>query len=221
MKNGLDGLDFLEFRFSDDVLSGDYTDRQKTTIQTKELIHIENLNSDSVVIDIGANYGEVEKVLSEIGCKIYAFEPHPVFFSRLKQQYGDNPNIVLSDSAIWKKDEQRNFYFKRSASALNGGATLMEEKTNIVDLNLNITVECLDISRLVHSIDKDIDVLKMDVEGAEYEILERLIETDSYKKIKSIYFEDHSRKMPSNRFKNLKRQVLESCNKKNIDLYWW
>ena len=188
MKNGLDGLDFLEFRFSDDVLSGDYTDRQKTTIQTKELIHIENLNSDSVVIDIGANYGEVEKVLSEIGCKIYAFEPHPVFFSRLKQQYGDNPNIVLSDSAIWKKDEQRNFYFKRSASALNGGATLMEEKTNIVDLNLNITVECLDISRLVHSIDKDIDVLKMDVEGAEYEILERPIETDSYKKIKSISF---------------------------------
>ena len=220
MKNGLDGLDFLKFNFSKDVLSGDYSDREKTAIQTEQLISIENLDSNSIVIDIGANHGEVERVLSNIGCKIYAFEPHPLFFSMLEDNYGNNPNIVLSDSAVWKSDEDRNFYFKRSASALNGGATLMAEKTNITDLNLHVKVQCIDISRLVHSIDGDIDVLKMDVEGAEYEILERLIETDSYKKIKSIYLEDHSRKMPSNRFKNLKNQVLESCNKKNINLYW-
>ena len=29
MKHGLDGIDFLEFRFSDEVLSDKYSDREK------------------------------------------------------------------------------------------------------------------------------------------------------------------------------------------------
>ena len=221
MKYGLDGMDFLQFRFSNEVLSDKYSDIEKTAIQTKELIGIESLTADSVVLDIGANYGEVEKNLSAIGCKVYAFEPHPVFFAMLQENYGDNDNIVLSNEAVWKRDEKRKFFFKRSASALNGGATLMSEKTNITNLNLNVDVECVDISRVIHSIDGDIQVLKMDVEGAEYEILERILETESYKKIKSIYFEDHSRKMSSSNFHQLKDRILREYKNKNIDLYWW
>ena len=97
----------------------------------------------------------------------------------------------------------------------------MSEKTNITNLNLNVDVECVDISRVIHSIDGDIQVLKMDVEGAEYEILERILETESYKKIKSIYFEDHSRKMSSSNFHQLKDRILREYKNKNIDLYWW
>ena len=221
MKYGLDGIDFLKFRFSEEVLSDEYSDREKTAIQTKELIDLESLTSDSIVIDIGANYGEVEKVLSPIGCKVYAFEPHPVFFSMLKKNYADNDNVILSNFAIWKTNEKKTFYFKRSASALNGGATLMSEKTNITDLNLNVEVTCLDVSELVASIGKPIDVLKMDVEGAEYEILQRLYESGAYKNIKSIYFEDHSRKMPSIKFHQLKAGVLENYKNENVSLYWW
>ncbi|MBT5637033.1 MAG: FkbM family methyltransferase [Candidatus Peribacter sp.] len=221
MKHGLDGINFLKFRFSEEVLSDKYSDREKTAMQTKELIEIESLNSDSIVLDIGANYGEVERVLSPVGCKVYAFEPHPLFFSMLEKNYADNDNIVLSNSAIWKTNEKKTFYFKRAASALNGGATLMSEKTNITDLSLNVEVTCLDVSELIATIDKPIDVLKMDVEGAEYEILQRLYESGAYKNVKSIYFEDHSRKMPSNVFRQLKANVLESYKNENISLYWW
>ena len=221
MKHGLDGIDFLEFRFSDEVLSDKYSDREKTAIQTRELIEIESLGPDSTVLDIGANYGEVEKVLTPVGCKVHAFEPHPLFFSKLQDSYVDNPNISISNCAVWKTNGKKTFYFKRSASALNGGATLMSEKTNITNLNLNVEVTCLDIFDLITSIGKPVDVLKMDVEGAEYEILQRLYESGAYKSVKSIYFEDHSRKMPSENFHRLKANVLESYKNENISLYWW
>ena len=58
MKYGLDGIDFLKFRFSEEVLSDEYSDREKTAIQTKELIDLESLELmgdfiGSIPIEIG------------------------------------------------------------------------------------------------------------------------------------------------------------------------
>jgi len=221
MKYGLDGFEFLKFRFSDNVLSDDLSDKEKTSLQTKELIDLESLNEDSVVLDIGSNFGLVVEGLLEVGCKVYAFEPHPIFFSMLKEKYSENNNIILSDNAVWNKNEKRKFYFKRSFDRLNGGATLLSEKTNITNLALNKEVQCIDIVELITSIDSDIDVLKMDVEGAEYEILERLISSEAYKRVKSIYFEDHSRKFATSAWHSKKQKILEECKSKKITLNWW
>ena len=70
-------------------------------------------------------------------------------------------------------------------------------------------------------IGSDIDVLKMDVEGAEYQILDRLFKTGLYKKVKSIYFEDHSRKFVDKVWHSRKERVLELYKSANIELNWW
>lgn len=221
MKYGLDGLDFLEFKFSDNVLSDDKTDKEKTALQTKELIALEGLNSDSIVLDVGSNFGIVIDELQSCGCKIYSFEPHPIFYSMLQEKHSENENVILSDSAVWNKTETKKFFFKRSFERLNGGATLMSEKTNITDKNLNKEVQCIDVLEVIDSIDSEIDVLKMDVEGAEYEILERLLQSNSINKIKSIYYEDHSRKFVNREWHEKKEKVLEEYKSRNIALNWW
>ena len=116
-------------------------------------------------------------------------------------------------------DEIRKFYFKKSPTAKNGGATLMSEKTNI-NIDLNIEVQCEDICKIVDRL-KFVDVLKIDVEGAEYELLNKIYESNTYKKIGSIYFEDHSRKIFSSRFFDLKSKVIKNFNSINKELYWW
>ena len=221
MKYGLDGLDFLKFKFSDKVLSEELSDKEKTSLQTKELIELESLTKDSIVLDIGSNFGLVVDGLQAVGCKVYAFEPHPIFFSMLKKKHFENQNVILSDNAVWKTNEKRNFYFKRAFDRLNGGATLLSEKTNITDLSLKKEVQCIDISEVIRVIGSDIDVLKMDVEGAEYQILDRLFKTGLYKKVKSIYFEDHSRKFVDKAWHSRKERVLELYKSANIELNWW
>lgn len=221
MKYGLDGLDFLKFRFSDKVLSDDKSDKEKTALQTRELVDLEGLDKDSIVLDIGSNFGIVIDELQPVGCKVYSFEPHPVFFSMLKEKYSDNENVILSDNAVWNKTERKKFYFKRSFDRLNGGATLMSKKTNITDERLNKEVQCIDVLEVIESIDSDINVLKMDVEGAEYEILERIILNDAHQKIKSIYFEDHSRKFVDQAWHNKKEEILQMYKSKDISLNWW
>ena len=66
-----------------------------------------------------------------------------------------------------------------------------------------------------------VDVLKVDVEGAEYEILYSLLESGAHENIRSIYVEDHERKMPSLRFAEMKNKVINGYKKIEKDLYWW
>ena len=209
-KNRFDGIP------TDESLS----DREKTYLQSKMLIDLENITEDSVVIDIGCNHGEVVRALVDTGCKIYAFEPHPVFYGMLNSKFSRESNVFLSNEAVWRNKEKRKFYFKKSRTAINGGATLMEEKENIIDHSLNIEVDCLDIAELIGRFDS-VDILKIDVEGAEYELLDRLYESGLHERVKSIYFEDHERKMISSRFMQLKYKVVKDYSSAERELYWW
>lgn len=199
----------------DDSLS----DREKTYKQAERLIDIEKICKDSVVVDIGSNFGEVIRALTSTNCKIYGFEPHPLFYEMLVSEYSDNKNIILSNSAVWVNKEKRKFYFKKSPTALNGGATLMSDKLNI-NGRYKLEVNCIDIAEFINKIGF-VDVLKIDVEGAEYELLYRLYQSGAYKNVRSIYFEDHSRKMVTNRFFALRQEVIAKYEEVEKELYWW
>jgi FkbM family methyltransferase len=207
-------------KFSKELNEESLSERERTYKQSLELVQIENLNENSVVLDLGSNWGDVLKGLESCGCKVYAFEPHPFFYNYMKEEYGDNDNFIISDKAAWTKNEERKFYFKNSREAKNGGATLMSEKTNIIDPYLFDIVECFSISDFIKEIGH-VDVLKIDVEGAEYEILYSILESGAHEKIRSIYVEDHERKMPSLRFAEMKNKVINGYTKIEKDLYWW
>ena len=207
-------------KFSKELNEMTLSERERTHLQSLELIQLEQLNEKSVVIDLGSNFGDVLKGLEDCGCKVYAVEPHPFFYNYIIENYGSNENFVISSKAAWVRNEKRNFYFKKSRQAINGGATLMAEKTNILDLGLYDIVDCFDISEFIKSIGH-VDVLKIDIEGAEYEVLHSLLESGAYRNIKSIYIEDHERKMPSKRFRDLKEKVIDGYSKIEKELYWW
>jgi len=207
-------------RFSKELNEAPLSERDRTYEQSLELINLEQLGESSVVLDLGSNYGDVLKGLQSCGCKVHAFEPHPFFYNYVKELYGENENFIISNKAAWTRNEERNFYFKRSRDAKNGGATLMSEKTNILDPYLFDVVECFDISEYINKIGH-VDILKIDVEGAEYEILYSVLKSEAYKNVKSIYVEDHERKMPSTRYREMKNKVIDGYSQIKKDLYWW
>jgi FkbM family methyltransferase len=196
------------------------SDREKTRLRTQKLIELENINKNSIVIDIGSNFGEVIDALLSTECEIHSFEPHPIFYNMIYEKYHQYNNVFLYEKAIWTSNTKKKLYYKRSETALNGGSTLIPEKTNIHNLNLFKEVDCIDIVEFLNKF-KEVDLLKMDIEGAEYEILDKIFKTDTYKKIKSIYYEDHSSKIPTERYKDLKNKTFQNFNSKNIPLYSW
>ncbi len=68
---------------------------------------------------------------------------------------------------------------------------------------------------------KEISILKIDIEGAECELLEKIINTKLYKKIKHIYVETHDHKIPELKSKtDTIRKLIKQNGIKNINLDW-
>ena len=185
-----------------------------------DIIEKLNLNEHSIFIDLGTNLGqEIEKLLP-LGVESHSFEPHPRLAEKVRQKYGDYDNLIFYEQAAWIKNEKRQFYFKRGIDAVNGGATLKRSKINI-NVTDFIEVECIDISEYIKNLQRQIDVLKIDTEGSEYDILEHLINSSVIDSIDHIFAEDHGRKMNDSQYFSKREWVLKELAKRDKVLNKW
>lgn len=164
-----------------------------------------------IFIDGGARIGESIDILLKKrpdlnGCDVYFYECNPNHIPTLHQISKSNKdyNIIVRNEAIWCRNEVKKFYFSIDRWG-DLGCTLMPEKRELLDKKNPIEVKCIDLSEILNNFDDNTYiVLKLDVEGAEYEILESLINNKSILKINELYveFHDHFFNISSNDLKN-------------------
>ena len=150
-----------------------------------------------VFLDCGGNYGQsIDRFkrtsLYSPDFIIYSFEPNPI----TNVAYKNRQDIIFSDKAVWINDSTINFYISKRHKYV--GSSLMAEKTSgHIDLEHPIVVQTLDFSKwLIDNFDKkDYILLKMDIEGAEYDVLEKMIKDGSINYINKMFIEFHSDKM--------------------------
>lgn len=156
-----------------------------------------------IFLDVGGNNGcSVKKFRQNYDkkseYKIYSFEPNPIFYNC----YSVFQNHSLIQKAAWIYDGNIEFFIsKRQDSA---GSSIYKDKIDpisqksIIKDNKTI-VECIDLSNWIVNTftDQDYIVLKMDIEGAEYPILQKMIDMKSIHMIDEIFIEWHYTKIPS------------------------
>jgi len=169
-----------------------------------------NLNKNSVFIDGGAHKGEELKYLSKIGCEVHSFEVNPVHCERLEEEYSKYKNIKINHAALWIKDTHIDVYHKKSNDLASMSTEACKHNINI---KKKIRVKALDIVAYILSLDKKIDVMKLDIEGGEYKVIGHLIKTKTIDKIEKIYFEDHEIKMlrnkEGNEWREEKKEIIQ------------
>lgn len=179
---------------------------------------------DTVILDCGANRGEISELFARTGAEVYAFEPDPVAFSLLKVRFRGNQNIHCIQKAVWVETGSVELYLHPGQDGTNSDFTvsssIVKEKENVSDQH-KIEVEAIDLIAFIKNLDKKISILKMDIEGAEIEILEKLIAEKLYKDIGLILVETHSSKI-SSQIEPLKtiQQKIISQQITNIKLNW-
>ena len=184
-----------------------------------------NIKESDIFIDLGANLGQEIEYFSKKGVHIESYEPHPYFFWKLHDKYADHKNITVLPVAVCNRTCVSNFFFKKHPSSWgenhsSGGASL-ERKSNHDPMGSYVRVMCRDIVEVLQRFDK-IKILKIDVEGSEYKILRRMIETGLITKPDFIFLEDHQRKIVDlESFLKDKEYVYNYVISNNIKLYKW
>ena len=183
-----------------------------------------NLNDSFVFFDLGSNIGQELEVLLPTGAETHSFEPHPKIAEQIRERFKNYNNLIFNESAAWIKNENMTFFYKLdpSESGFDHGSTLFKSKTNI-SRKWSVKVQCIDISEYVFNLKKQIDIMKIDIEGSEYHVIKHLIDTGAVKKIDNIFFEDHSRKIPSSfmEFYDNKRFVFDKLDGLNTKFGYW
>lgn len=159
-----------------------------------------------IVIDCGACKGKEFKSLTKDydEFRYIAFEPNPKFYNVLEAK-----PIELHKKAVWVEEGAIDFYVAENDES----STLYADKRTGEVRSQPISVACINFSEFLKQFKNEYVVVRMDIEGAEYEVLEKLFNTSSIVYIDKLLCEFHYRKIPSiskERHKKLLNQIQNS-----------
>lgn len=157
-----------------------------------------------ILLDCGAHFGEAIASLYCDGAineqfQVLAFEPNPAchFPERAKQF---PLQIEVFNAAVWT-DNGRVAFNQEVLEDNDGETTGQGSAIHGIGYNQpfqtrSIEVDCIDLDAFICQLPKDAEIhCKLDIEGAEFAVLRKLIATGTIRKIKRLYVEFHQRRM--------------------------
>lgn len=148
-----------------------------------------------VVVDVGANIGVATKLFRSFGLEVIAYEPHPQAFELLRRRFHNDSKVQVNQSAVSDKNVESVPLYLHSASESNPvkwsvGASLLPEKPNVASGEA-IIVEQIDILRVLKPLGGK-PIIKIDIEGAEVQLISRLLEDPKTWDAAGMFIERHS-----------------------------
>lgn len=167
----------------------------------------DSLKPSSIVISAGLGHDITfdVSIIAKYGCKVVGYDPDPKAYA-----YHDKdsfpPGFEWRRIGLSDKSEKMKLYKPPREDWVSGtliqGAILHSDKYDIV--------EVLDVAVVLASFPAEIDVLKMDIEGAEYAVVEKLLSSGAIKYVRQLLIEYHHGK--KYRGSDTKRSVAKILN---------
>jgi FkbM family methyltransferase len=195
--------------------------KEITDLEKSQLVHISDWNSidgdstlrveydlsdTSVVFDVGGFEGNWSaEIFARYAPKIFIFEPYPPYLLRLTNRFKRNKSIKIIPSGLGGRNEKVLFFG-------GGDWSSTFERHDIKGSDLNYEVQILNILEFIedNSISK-IDLIKINIEGGEYELLESLINDPIILNVKNLQIQFHNLGFEyQQRMENIQKKLSET-----------
>jgi len=193
----------------------------------------------NVFLDLGTHYGQglrefIANHEMDATWIIHTFEANPVTHDIfIKEHLHHTPWVISHHSAVSSFNGTLSMNLETPP---NEGETGMGSSVIPLDkwdpwggnnhepFKRAVDVPCIDLSEFMknHFLKTDKIIVKMDIEGSEYDTMERLIETNVIDYIDEIYVEWHLRFFKNHdEIKAREEKIIEELTKRNIKLESW
>jgi FkbM family methyltransferase len=174
-------------------------------------------------IDIGASVGYYTVMLSRHFSHVIAVEPNPDAILKLKRNLVRSgvKNVTLFPVAVSDEDGEVTLYLDHTFGRLDGSADTIEplfEYKPVSKPNVNLSyrgrasarVKTQRLDTLLRDCRDEVDLVKVDVEGAEFRVLKGA--EQSIRKIRTLVIELHDR--------DRRRELETMLSRYDFDLEW-
>lgn len=150
-----------------------------------------DLTSPSVVIDIGGFKGEVAQIFVDLyGSTVYSFEPHPRYHAIAAERFADDDRVTTYPFGLGDADAILEMEDLGLGSTVYGEINGSERKAK--EALPPIEVEIRDVAAVLDELDLPrIDYMKINIEGAEFDLLDRLHETGWNERVRYMLIQFH------------------------------
>lgn len=142
-----------------------------------------DLNQQSIIFDLGGYKGQwASDIFARYACRVEVFEPYPLFAAAITQRFQHNPKITVHTFGLDRSDEKQ--FLSVDADATSLFKTQGSDKA--VEVELKRAKDFLQAGNF-----EQIDLMKINIEGGEYNLLEHLIEEGLITRLKNIQVQFH------------------------------
>lgn len=167
---------------------------------------------NAVFIDCWANVWLITDIARFMDMEVYAFEPNPQALKLLNKKYIEDKMVHIYPYAVSNKKDKMEFFLSET-DLFDQWATIVKEcaeiewwKNEKVKVNIIRLVDIIKTDIIPKH--KNIHLLKLDIEWAEFDVINDIIDEWLYKNIKYIVVETHERF-----FKDWKKMLKDLKNK--------
>ena len=160
-----------------------------------------DLDADSLVLDFGGYKGQwASDIYSRYNCRIITFEPVGIFAEKIIKRFKKNPKIEIFPYALGASKRVEPL------GVSEDGSSLFTKSNEIVTINIE------DVATFFNKFNiGQVDLMKINNEGGEYELLTRLIDTGLIKQVKQIQVQFHNIELDSeSKMKSICSKLLQT-----------
>jgi len=177
------------------------------------------LGPEAVVYDVGGYEGNwAAEISARYGCRIFVFEPVSKFVAALHQRFERNPSIHIFPYGLAGADATLQI------SHLGEGSSVFREENNFSQKATEketIALRAID-KVMVELGTQRIDLMKINIEGGEYELLECLINCKLIRQVSHLQIQFHDFVPDADaRMARIKEQLAHTHKQTYEYLYVW
>src|SRR6266513_1822562 len=141
-----------------------------------------DLTGDSLVIDLGGYKGQwASDIYARYNCRVLVFEPVKSFAEKIERRFERNRKLEVFRLALGANRRQATIAMRDDGSSVYRTAPERE------------TIQFEDVAEFFAKNDIDsVDLMKINIEGGEYELMPRLFEAGLIKRIRHIQIQFHN-----------------------------
>ncbi|NBO20500.1 MAG: FkbM family methyltransferase [Rhodobacteraceae bacterium] len=182
------------------------------------------LGPGDVVFDFGANRGDYTAALAATGATVYAYEPDPHSFALCKQRFAGQSNVTIFNKAVAAESGtltlRRVVGFEEDPVKKSLGSSVTP-LPGVQFSDKGIEVEVTAFAQALSEAGRPASLIKMDIEGAEFDILDAICADPSAFPFAAMFVETHERIDPAAvpRVATWLR-AAEGMKDRHLNLYW-
>lgn len=186
------------------------------------------LGPRDVVVDCGANMGAVTEILADTGARVHAFEPDPYTFAKLQAGMAGRANVTCHAAAVGAVAGtfrlQRAEGWAANPDGASVSSSIVAGGRRMADAE-GVEVTVIDFLAFLRGLVADhgrVAFVKIDIEGAELELLEAMEGTDLFDHIQLLVAETHEKKFAhlAPRFAALRARMAARFPITRVNLDW-